>query len=389
MPVDWAMAAVPAAVAIFVVPHIAKALYGAATIVLKKKRQSRRLKWEDVPEGRVHACNPIGGPFQQCYHGSSGKHEMAKSCWESSTSVATVFNRAWKDSPKSTSDLPEVLPLGSSYLCTDAETVLAFMLCSTSGKRDRNPGSSSSDKTEVVLDSIGRVVIAHVQGNFQPERQQLTKRELSCILRDVSFPMMSEADIVRGGWIVAVGLMDLRQNSQTPLGLWTCPKEPANPGFRRNGVRFRLAVARCRDHIIKNIAPHFPGNQYVLDAIKAFDSLVTTDSGSGMPTGSLEAGPSIPHLRSSDCAFLCKVFNEYHDISAQDRTRLEPILLPTMSAAAKGACEVIEYLKDVGLEMKVPPDLQPFDREVWLRDCTTKLPTDLLAQKTTQITILA
>ncbi|KAK5739809.1 hypothetical protein LTR17_005095 [Elasticomyces elasticus] len=384
MPVDWAMAAVPAAVAIFVVPHIAKALYGAATIVLKKKRQSRRLKWEDVPEGRVHACNPIGGPFQQCYHGSSGKHEMAKSCWESSTSVATVFNLAW--AANSTSDVPEVLPLGSSYLCTDAETVLAFMLCST--------GTSSPVHPEHVLDKVGHVVVAHVQGNFQQERQQLTKREISHILRgwppwyrerfktrndvDVQFPIATNADIVRGGWIVAVGLMDSGRKSQTPSALWTCPDEPHYAGFRQNGVKYRKAVKRCLDHIVKNIAPHFPGNQHVLEAIKALDYVVTECTGSGMPEGDLgssfKAGLSIPHLRSSDCAFICKNFNDYSDISAQDKTRLELILLPTMAAVVHGAFEVIEYLKDTGMELKIPPDLQPFDREVWLRDCTTRLP---------------
>lgn len=45
-----------------------------------------------------------------------------------------------------------------------------------------------------------------------------------------------------------------------------------------------------------------------------------------------------------------------------------------MSAAVRGAYEIVQYLKSVGMELKIPPALQPFDREVWLRDCATRLP---------------
>ena len=33
-----------------------------------------------------------------------------------------------------------------------------------------------------------------------------------------------------------------------------------------------------------------------------------------------------------------------------------------------------KYFKNISIELKIPPELQPFYREVWLRDYTTRLP---------------
>jgi hypothetical protein len=57
-------------------------------------------------------------------------------------------------------------------------------------------------------------------------------------------------------------------------------------------------------------------------------------------------------------------FNAYSPLSDTDIARFIPILLPTMAAAIHGAYEVVQYLKDVGVELKIPLELQPFGREV-------------------------
>ena len=173
--------------------------------------------------------------------------------------------------------------------------------------------------------------------------------------------------------------MDLDLDSQHPLALYRCPDEPVKPEFRQNGGVFRQAVARCRDHIEKNIFSHYPNNPHVNHAIRALNHLIMELTGSGMPEGGLgrsarEARVNIPHLRSSDCRFICQNFNRYQGLSDEDKLRLEPILFPTMAAVVHGAYEVTQYLKDGGMELQIPPELQPFDREVWLRDCATRLP---------------
>jgi hypothetical protein len=50
------------------------------------------------------------------------------------------------------------------------------------------------------------------------------------------------------------------------------------------------------------------------------------------------------------------------------------ILLPTMAAVVHGAIEVVEYLKDIGVEFKFPKELAEFGQEVDLRDCVSPLP---------------
>jgi hypothetical protein len=221
----------------------------------------------------------------------------------------------------------------------------------------------------------------------------LTKYELGCMLQGyppwyretfttragikVPFPIKTERDIPRAGWILAVGLMDAEIKAQQPLALYRCPDEPKDPGFRQNGRTFRQAVLRCKDHISKNILPHFGNDGNVRAAIEGLDYLIEERTGSGIPTkGQFEATwkPNIPHLRSSDCRFVCENFNGYSPLSDADKARFAPILLPTMAAVVQGAYEVVQYLKDTGMELHIPPEFKPLDREIWLRDCITRLP---------------
>ena len=234
--------------------------------------------------------------------------------------------------------------------------------------------------------------MAHIEGPFRDERQSLTKHELGCFLVGwppwyrqtfktrsgitVPFPIASDSDIPRAGWILAVGLMDSEQASLKPLALYRCPNEPHEPGFRQNGATFRQAVRRCRDHIMKNISPRFPGDHLISDALAALNHLVDELTNSGMPEGKLGKSwsPTMRHLSFSQCGAVFRIFNNYTILSDRDKTMLEPILLETMAAAVHGGYEVVRYLKDVGMELEIPPELQPFHREVWLRDCTTRLP---------------
>ena len=141
----------------------------------------------------------------------------------------------------------------------------------------------------------------------------------------VPFPIASQSDIPRAGWILAVGLMD---SDQAPLALYRCPNEPSEPAFRQNGGTFRKAVKRCRDHILKNLSPQFPGNLPIRDALSALNHPTDEMTGSGMPYGVLgnRWSPTMKHLSFSQCQFVFKIFNNYTVLSDREKTKLEPIL---------------------------------------------------------------
>ena len=392
---DWSLGQVALAIAVFLAPLLFFAIRKGARRLRSKSRQCIKMKWEDIPDGRVHECIAVSTWYPSCFH--AGQHTQRAKCWESATSIATVFNRAWRVTTQNhryATHIPEHLLNSSPFVCSDAQTVLAFILC-TAGKCSSGfwqPASLTFDQTRVVVERTGATAVAHIEGSFRDERQLLTKHELGCMLMGwppwyrqsfktrsgftVPFPIACQSDIPRAGWILAVGLMDSDQVSQEPLALYRCPNEPNEPAFRQNGGTFRKAVKRCRDHIVKNISPQFPGSLLIRDALAALDHLIDEMTGSGMPEGVLGKrwSPTMRHLSFSQCQFVFKVFNDYTVLSERDKTKLEPILFETLAAVVHGAYEVIQYLKDVGMELKIPAELQPFHREVWLRDCTTRLP---------------
>ncbi len=348
-----------------------------------------------MPNGRIHECYSYLNSYPSCNH--FGRHMQSAKCWESVTSIASIFNRAWQvtnQNHRYAKKVPESLPNSSSFICSDAQTVLAFILFTAGSNRNSlwQPESLTFDNTRVVVETIGADTVAHIEGPFRRERQSLTKHELGRMLVGwppwyrqtfqtrsgitVPFPIASDSDVPRAGWILAVGLMDWGQASQEPLALYRCPNEPLEPGFRQNGVTFRQAVRRCRDHIRGNISPRFPGNHLISDALAALNHLIDERSGSGMPEGRLGKSwsPRTGYLSYSQCQLAFKIFNDYTVFSDRNKVLLEPILFKTLAAAVHGAYEVVQYLKDRGMELKVPPELQPFHREVWLRDCTTRLP---------------
>ena len=357
-------------------------------------RRCKRLKWEDMPNGKVHECHSYLNSYPSCNH--FGRHVQRAKCWESTTSIATIFNRAWQVTTRNDliAKVPESLPYSSSFICSDAQTVLAFILYTARDERDDlwQPESLTFGDARVDVETIGADTVAHIEGPFRSERQSLTKYELERMLVGwppwyrqtfqtksgitVPFPIDDDCDIPRAGWILAVGLMDLGLASQKPLALYRCPNEPLEPGFRQNGVTFRQAVRRCRDHIKENISPRFPDNGLISDALAALNHLVEALTNSGMPFGRFSTfrSPQPGHLNSSQCLLAFKIFNNYTILSDSDTIMLQPILFETLAAAVHGAYEVVQYLKDWGMELKIPPELQPFHREVWLRDCTTRLP---------------
>jgi hypothetical protein len=144
--------------------------------------------------------------------------------------VCAILNRAWRPSERSPRYLEKVLvevPFSGTYICTDARAVFAFILCTVAERKSVswNPRRLRFGDTQVSYELLGPLVFCHLQGQFQKRRHGLTKSELECMLHgyppwyresfvtyactvNLTFPIKSEEDVSRGGWIAAVGLMD-------------------------------------------------------------------------------------------------------------------------------------------------------------------------------------
>ncbi|PVH72425.1 hypothetical protein DL98DRAFT_520491 [Cadophora sp. DSE1049] len=255
-------------------------------------------------------------------------------------------------------------------------------------------GRLVAEPTRIEFWTWREIKMCHIQGKMQLFRKDLKKHELERLLdgyppwyRDsfktwtgltLQFPVMSMDDVPRGGWIAAVGMMAL-SNSQTPLPLYRCAAEPNEPEFRSNGEVFRRAIKRCLDHITRNIHPHFPNDVNVKAAMTMLAYLYTEKTGSGMPRPGefIEThteSETFPKLNASQCKFLMENFNTYKPLSDVEVDKFRAILLPAMAAVVQGANEVVEYLKSVGVYLKLPDGWSDFDGEVYLNDCTTQLP---------------
>ena len=197
----------------------------------------------------------------------------------------------------------------------------------------------------------------------------------------MEWPIKSIEDISRGGWIVAVGLRDGADDSQSPLRLYRPLHEPQQPGYWENGKLYRLAIRRCYDIVDQILTPLFPDDVCVRTGRQALIHIIDGQTGSGLvkvlhrtPLYSYWQ-PTTPHLNADQCAFVMEFFNSYRDLTPDEVTSMKPILLPIMDAVVRGALEVVQYLRHHSTqELVIPPELKDFDRLVYLRDCKTEIP---------------
>ena len=192
-------------------------LYKPVRDEIRKRRQMRKLKWKDVPDGRIHECPPLLGTYLECTHYGA-------------TSFACIFNRAWRQKPLHTGNVPLELPQ-DTFICTDARTVLTFLLLTSPERKGLDWCTSdtrmSFGSSRLAVESKGEIQIAYVEGEFKKRNATLTKKELTCLLDgfppwfreivttrdgfDFPFPITSFEDISRAGWIIAIALRDSSQ----------------------------------------------------------------------------------------------------------------------------------------------------------------------------------
>ncbi|KAK6855076.1 hypothetical protein PG995_008608 [Apiospora arundinis] len=350
MSVDWGMAAVAVALSVFVAPIAWNGVTAQARNIYHRGRQVKQLKWIDIPDGPVHCCRYTSGLLSQPYS-QTAQGPL-------SSVLATIFNRAWDKSnarPRFIPEVPHELPTSASFLCTEPRVILAFALLAETSVDTLHPILSFP----VYAIQVGTAISA---GRLPP-----WYRESFTTIDNIKlpFPIRDARDITRGGWIVAVGLMNLSLDTQKPLRVYRSTNDPSKPGW---GGAFRMAIVRCRDHIIRHIYPHFTNDCAVEDAITALGYLIATQTGSAMPWGTLDGRGATPPLRGSDCRFVMQHFNDYSALTdPADVTKYSRIIMPTMVVVVRGAFEVVQYLKDVGTELEIPPELIHFQEEIYIK----------------------
>ncbi|MCJ1365593.1 hypothetical protein MMC16_004718 [Acarospora aff. strigata] len=278
---------------------------------------------------------------------------------------------------------PKILQLNRNYVCSDAHTVLAFILCTVDYKpwEGFTPGVPWSpehlrfDGTHVRIKELEEgTVVAHLEGSF---KNNLTKGDIEGLLAgyppwyrelvrmphgpSIPHPITSRLDINRGGWVLAVGLTDVEPLSAMP----------------HNGDLTGKPIKRTYDIIKERLLPVFPNDINVKSAAEAVWHLAFTYTESGVEVylkGGFGTGrrDAIPKLSGSQATFAMRLFNEAPNIqlTPDDITKLTPILLPVVDAAFRGACRIVELLRNQrGISFDWPSLLCDPKRRVFIEDC--------------------
>ncbi|CAM6113851.1 unnamed protein product [Calypogeia fissa] len=283
---------------------------------------------------------------------------------------------------------PKVLPLNRSYVCTDARTILAFIMCTVDGKpwwtsggiragAPWNPADLHFNNTHVQIKELeDGTVVAHLQGSLIA-KNGLTKGDIEGLLAgyppwyrelvrlqnggSVPHPIVMLDDINRAGWIVAIGLSFARPVAGVPY----------------DGNLKYEPIRRTHDIINMRLRPAFPNDINVLSAADAVGYLASELTDTGVDKflrGDFERywRQEIPFLSESEAAFAMKVFNENPTtpLTPADAAKVKPILLPIVDAAFRGAFEVVSLLKNqMGKSFNWPSTMQNPKQRIYVEDC--------------------
>lgn len=252
--------------------------------------------------GPLHVYRPI-----YCSHWIPG-HFPQKECWRFVTD--SLFTETVKrQNHRKYVEKPEALDVfGGTYLCIDVRVLMALVLCSMNEWKSTSwrEGAASYDYDfSLSFRLVGPhkdLLLAHVHGKFKQERVQYAKAELTALMNgyppwyrerivcahgpSMPFPIRNDADITRGGWVVAVGLAD--SATRTPMALYTVPNlaDKQTDGSylaRTNGSHLRIAVQRVYD-ILKNLRRHVPNDPRLDAVIEAVQYMIKTGTVSGVDT---------------------------------------------------------------------------------------------------------
>ncbi len=359
------------AVLIAINPLLAKclsALYGKYTVWrFPDRAMCKQLLWADIQN---HVHNHIGNRSQifcdRCLL-SVWQHENVRLCWEKT--AAFVFNNL--KTRTHYRKKPFQLPLGSSFLRTEARVVLAYLIVTV---------RCSNFKIEQYLDCrrLGDLAICHLR---HPNRvMTLKKEEIDRILEGwppfyrksfisseghaLEYPLTRYELCRRPGWIVAVGLGCIQPTD-------ICVD---------SGI-FQLPCDRVKTMLSDVFLKVWPGDLDIKEAIEMIGAIKKTGS-MAYPEGFEDAGSAepytisypktLPHLTKEECLVTMQVFNDMRIDDGQKRI-LEPALRKVLSRVCIGFAAVTSYRGTINKRLLVVPDLLRGENKiVYLRDCWTE-----------------
>ncbi len=196
--------------------------------------QCELVTWDMIPDGPLHTC-----ARGYCPHWMPKHHAKCQECWTPCLQV--LFNRALRDGrTKKYIAKPPELDFGGKYICVDVRIIIAIILCSTATEKSMSWREGSltygSDFT-LELQQRGDILISHIYAQMKERRLHYTKEEISKLMSGypplyresfvcehgplLRFPIEDARDVLRGGWIVAIGLAD--KGTLQPIALYNLP----------------------------------------------------------------------------------------------------------------------------------------------------------------------
>ena len=331
--------------------------------------ECERLLWSDIPDGKLHDCSLTSGSGI-CTHWTV--HPSTKRCYESN--ICQLFNRAWVNSARRAQMVqkPSNLNFGDEYILTDFNTLLAFVLCSVGDVRKSTWHDDVSeihyDDTVLELERHDKILVAHVKGPLRPQRLTLTKSEIEKLLsgyppfyretlflsngEPLNFPIHQDGDIERAGWIIAIGLAPVE-----PLALFIAEADLDSDTeySRKHGRLYWRAIDRVIEVLDKHIFPEFPENTHqraqIINTIRDLQDA----KDSGTTSGKRRTNSTPVQLGKQQAEMLIKIFNEFRPLESHEKCGITEILGCVLNVAVIGSFRVIDYLKNTGKRLRIPP----------------------------------
>jgi hypothetical protein len=411
--VDWQKAAV--ILALVTIPFVLSP--AASNFIIRIARsilgffsanaiKCRALCWNELGSTPLHVCHgSCCVPRTNSIPTDDGGHPAASRCFD--RIYSHVLEVAWKNTRTRYVAKPEYLALGTSYLRTDGDTLLVYIIITAGGHRslwepDHIPGLPSW-----TFKSSGTAL--HLYQRFQPDGQAflfghleyeasrstspsvdtnantLTKGEVLRIANGappwyrqtfltwsgvkVNFPISELRDALRGGWIIAVG-----------LGI----HDPVNAYNGAFAMEYEKACVRVLDTVTKVLIPTFgvasPSGLICKHAVRVLGHMISVSSGSGIP---LQGTPfvgcdgvnvknHVGTFSKEQCTFAIDLFRyqSVDPLGDADLEKLEPILVGVLGAAICGMYRWYQYRNNQGSEL---PTWLLHDSirnaPIWLMDC--------------------
>ncbi|KIJ49126.1 hypothetical protein M422DRAFT_777654 [Sphaerobolus stellatus SS14] len=351
------------------------------------------LSWNDISDGPLHLCREskhkadLIEPCQHIQHHSSGYL-----CWKDT--IGAFFNTTLNERKKKYINKPRGLKRNREFLRVDPKIISAYVLSSLAIFEEKSAGDSSRPALRMHFqkDRYSREILVHIEShsNILGPRNSpfLTKNEVECLLRGyppfyretiehngfyVQWPIRTEADIARGGWIIAIGL----QTKQIePIPLY---KDVLREATGECGMVFWRSIFRVQEILETNFVPAYAGRSIVIHAaLMAIRHSVGEHTLASIPLESCGELPweasQPPSLSYSQCILAMEVFNQSPYLSGEQldqlRLKTEPILPGVLYAAVKGVERCVKYIREPRRELEdlIPPWLDGIEY-LYIKGC--------------------